>query len=213
MSYFPSMSQIKAVDSSLKTQEHIPSLLRQNKQKPQARMKKYAYIRRKEQSFVVGEWVYVRLQLDWQQTLTQRKNMKLSPRFYMPFLILERIGTMAYRLDLPESAQIHLVFHVSLLKKKLGWSTQQLSHLPPVDSMGLLKLEPEDILDRRVRKKGVLPLTKVLVRWQGQEDKDASWENLNKMWNTYLHLVGNVFWIGRVCNEEAKGGSEVCVDG
>lgn len=47
-------------------------------------------------------------------------------------------------------------------------------HLPPMDLMGMLKHEPKSILDMRVQKNGALPLTKVLVRWQGQKDKDVS---------------------------------------
>ena len=47
-----------------------------------------------------------------------RKRGKLSPRFTVPFEILERVGTVAYRLALPPSMSgVHEVFHVSLLRK------------------------------------------------------------------------------------------------
>ena len=46
------------------------------------------------------------------------KRGKLSPRFIGPFEILERVGTVAYRLDLPPSmSSVHEVFHVSMLRR------------------------------------------------------------------------------------------------
>ena len=46
------------------------------------------------------------------------KRGKLSPRFIGPFEILERVGTVAYRLALPLSmSSVHKVFHVSMLRK------------------------------------------------------------------------------------------------
>lgn len=47
-------------------------------------------------------------------------------------------------------------------------------NLPPMDLIGVLKHEQKAILDMRVQKNGALPLTKVLLRWQGQKDKDVS---------------------------------------
>lgn len=77
---------------------------------------------------------------------------------------------------LPKLAQIHPMFHVSLLKRKVGHMVQLSPTLPPVDALGILKSEPETILDRRLRKKGCFPVVEVLVRWQGQSDEDATWE-------------------------------------
>ncbi|KAJ0043681.1 hypothetical protein Pint_18477 [Pistacia integerrima] len=83
-------------------------------------MKKFANIKRTERSFNIGDLVYLRLQLYKLQLVVQRRNLKLSPRFYGPYQVLKKIGTVAYRLELPPEAKIHPMFHVSFLKKKLG---------------------------------------------------------------------------------------------
>jgi hypothetical protein len=94
-----------------------------------------------------------------------RKNMKLSPRFFGPFKILQRIGYVAYRLDLPSEARIHPVFHVSCLKQKVGQHINPLSTLPPVDANGEIQLEPEQIVEHRVVKKHGRSFTEVLIKW------------------------------------------------
>lgn len=101
-----------------------------------------------------------------------RKNLKLSLRFFGPFQILKRIGSVAYKLYLPSEAQIHPVFHVSCLKPKLGQQISPLPTLPPVDHMGEIKPEPETLVDRRLSKKRGRAVTEVLVRWKGALAED-----------------------------------------
>lgn len=77
----------------------------------------------KDREFNVGDWVYLPLQSYRQTNIKLRTNFKLSPRFYGPFKILQRNGPVAYKLELPTRSRIHPVFHVSVLKKKLGSDT------------------------------------------------------------------------------------------
>lgn len=96
-------------------------------------MKMFVDKKRTDRSFAVGDWVFLRLQPYRQKTVVLRHNLKLSPRFYGPFQIVERISAVAYKLNLPSSSRIHPVFHVSCLKKKLGEQVFPLPTLPPVD--------------------------------------------------------------------------------
>jgi hypothetical protein len=76
--------------------------LKVNLIKAQARMKKYADMKRSERRFSVGDWVYLKLQPYRQISVKGRKgNKKLQLRFYGPFEIIAKMGTIAYQLNLP----------------------------------------------------------------------------------------------------------------
>lgn len=79
-------------------------------------MKKAADKHRREAKFQVGNKVFLKLQPYCLCSLVSRPNEKLSPQFYGPYELLERIGQVAYRLLLHTTAKIHLVSHMSLLK-------------------------------------------------------------------------------------------------
>jgi hypothetical protein len=98
------------------------------------------------------------------------------------------------KLELPEGACIHPVFHVSFLKAKLGETITPISRLPPTDALGHLAPQPARILETPTIKKRRLPVvTKVLVQWEGEDPDDATWKLLFKLQEDYPHLVGKVF--------------------
>ena len=115
------------------------------------------------------------------------KRGKLSSRFIGPFEILERVGTVAYRLILlPSMFGVHEVFHVSMLRKY----TPDPAHVVDwgditVDTDGTFEEGSVRILDSRdqVLRRMTVRLVKVL--WQHQGVEEAKWERENTMWATY----------------------------
>nr|XP_048328424.1 uncharacterized protein LOC125422025 [Ziziphus jujuba var. spinosa] len=81
------------------------------------RQKSYADMHRKDLKFEVGDRVFLKLS-PWKGIVHLGKRGKLSPRYIGPDEIAERIGPVAYRLDLSdELSRVHYVFHISMLRK------------------------------------------------------------------------------------------------
>ena len=101
----------------IKESEQKVKLIRDRLKVAQSRQKSYAYSKRKETVYKVGDRVYLRV-----SPLQGVKHFgvkgKLAPRFVGPYKVLERLGEVAYKLKLPEGLSgVHDVFHVSQLKK------------------------------------------------------------------------------------------------
>ena len=83
----------------------------------QSRQKSYVDKRRKDLEFSVGDRLFIKVS-PIKDVVRFRKSGKLAPRYVGPFQIIERIGKLEYRLELPSSmAGVHNVFHVSHLRK------------------------------------------------------------------------------------------------
>ena len=98
------------------------------------------------------------------------------PKFYGPYTVLKRVGQVAYQLALPSHSKLHLIFHVSCLKKVIGTKCQTQTNLPKLDKEGSIWLQPEAILDQcehRLRQKTI---KEVLVQCKYRTPADATWE-------------------------------------
>jgi ribosomal protein L21E len=94
-------------------------LVQQLLHRSQQRQKHQADKHRTKRSFEVGDLVYLKLQPYMQSSLIRRANHKLAFKFFGLYLVIAKVGSVAYKLDLSASSHIHPVFHVSLLKKAL----------------------------------------------------------------------------------------------
>lgn len=200
--YLAGESVVEAVDRSLQARENTITTLQFHLKRAQDRMKSLADKHRTDRSFDVGMWVYVKLQPHRQVTIRLQKYTKLSAKYYGPFLIVERIGPVAYKLQLPSTSSIHPVFHVSQLKRCKGHD-HKIGALPTCNSEGLLSLELVAILDRKLGKLNNKPAVYLLVQWANQSVEDATWELHHDFVLRFLtfHLILEV--------KDLKGG---CID-
>ena len=97
-------------------------------------MKHQADKNRRERTFAVGDEVFLRLQPYIQTSVARRANHKLSFKFFGPYRVVERVGAVAYKLDLPATRHVHLVFHVSQLKPCIGPRPEVSCTLPAPDA-------------------------------------------------------------------------------
>ncbi|XP_073133539.1 uncharacterized protein [Henckelia pumila] len=167
--------------------------IRQCMRTAQSRHKSYADRRRHDLEFVVGDHVFFKV-APMKGVLRFGKKVKLSPHYIGPFEILERVGTLAYRLALsPHLSAVHNFFHVSMLRKYMANPTHVLE-LEPLQLAGDLSFveRPIRILERQERKlrNRVIPMVK--VQWQNHSVEESTWELEADMQAIYPDLFGKL---------------------
>lgn len=122
-------------------------------------MKRQSDKSRTERTFQVGDWVFLKAQPYVQSSLAPRASQKLAFKFFSPYQILAKIGSVAYKLKLPPSSLVHPVFHVSQLKKVLGDHQDVTAELPDHKFSGAFQ--------RRFCRRGLclMVFTKLLRYW------------------------------------------------
>lgn len=163
-------------------------IIKANLLRAQQRMKNQADKHHQERQFAVGDWVYLKLQPHIQQSVVHRTNNKLSFKFFGPYLVTQKVGAVAYKLQLPPSSRIHPVVHVSQLKKAMPPDTLVSSD---DDLLSLFATElgtPVQIQSSRLCTVGNKLVPFGRVQWSNLPQSWTTWENLRTMKVAYPQL-------------------------
>lgn len=175
--YIVGMSTSSDVNQLLEDREINLEMLKYNLQITQYKMKKYVDTKRKDNEFDIGDLVLLKVRPYKQHTLADKAGYKLSPIYYGPYAIKDKISSVAYSLKLLEGSAVHSTFHVCLLKKYQG--NGGVSSEPVPNISGQVGKIPVAILDRALVKRGDRAATQVKVQWSEETAEQATWEFLD----------------------------------
>jgi hypothetical protein len=173
------------LETWLKERSTMQSLLQQHLLRAQQRMKSQADKKRSERSFQVGDMVFLKLQPYIQQSVATRGTQKLTFRYFGPYKVLQRIGEVAYKLELPASSQVHPVVHVSQIKKHIPANTQVHTSLNLMSDDPIFALVPAKVLCRSLIPHGAGTATRIKVRWSGDPPYLETWEDPDALCRSY----------------------------
>ncbi|GJX95321.1 putative reverse transcriptase domain-containing protein [Tanacetum coccineum] len=171
--------------------ERTEKIIKINKriQTARHRQKSYADRRRKPLEFEVGDKVMLKVS-PWKGVIRFGKRGKLNPRYIRPFKILDKVGMLAYRLELPEQlSRVHSTFYVSNLKKCLVDEPLAISldEIQIDDKLNFIE-EPVEIIDREVKRLKQSRIQIVKVHWNSRRGPEFTWEREDQMKKKYPHL-------------------------
>ena len=137
----------------------------------------------------MGDWVWLKLQAYGQMSVQNSTGVKLEFKYFGPFQVLDKIGHVACKLNLPKSTQIHPTVHVSQLKAFVG----TLPALPyiPTWLQGTNTAEarvPINVLARRIVKRKNAAAVQYLVQWEGLTEEFSSWEYADEFERKYSNF-------------------------
>jgi hypothetical protein len=155
----------------------------------QTRQKSYVNKRRRELSFEIGDFVYLKVS-PMRGTHRFMVKGKLAPRYVGPLKVIDHKGEVAYQLELPpQLLDVHNLFHVSQLKKCLWVPEEQL----PMEELDLGRdltynerlVKILDTAERVIHNK-VIRMCK--VQWNHHTEDEATWEHEEELRADYPDL-------------------------
>ncbi|XP_060972536.1 uncharacterized protein LOC133038410 [Cannabis sativa] len=121
---------------------------------------------------------------------------KLAPRYIGPFEVIERIGEVAYRLNLPgQLGHVYNVFHVSMLRKYTPDSSHVIEYEAiPLQEDVTYEEQPVKILARELKllRNREIPVVKVL--WKKHREDEATWELESEISAPFRRLSGDIVY-------------------
>ena len=161
--FIPTLAADAELATNLLTRDQVLHQLKLNLSRAQNRMKIQADRHCSDHSFEMGDLVFVKLQPFRQLSLRDAACNKLNRRFFGPYRIMSRIGSVAYKLDLPPTARVHLVFHISCLKSCMGDHEVRSAPLPPLIDLSDIRVRPYRLLQARAISRQGQGVLQVLV--------------------------------------------------
>ncbi|KOM49767.1 hypothetical protein LR48_Vigan08g059400 [Vigna angularis] len=199
--FVPGETLVEAVNQELQTRDEALHQLKFHLARAQELMVRQADKARRPSQVGVGDWVYLKIRPHRQTTMSSTVHSKLAARYFGPFLVIQQVGAVAFKLQLPESARIHPVFHASQLKKAVGDHRIE-QELPTDLEMEEPSPRPVRVLDKRQVQQGEDERQEVLIEWQEGGPDGATWEDALTIRDQYpdfnledkvdLQEVGNV---------------------
>ena len=156
-------------------------------------MEKYYNLNRKNAEFKVGDLVLLSTKnIKYRNQKNKIISKKFKPKYIGPFKILEKISTLAYKLDLPNELKIHPVFNIIALKKYSGEINENETNYNDIFS------EEDKIINKLIGKKILDNEVYYLVTYKESEIYEDTWVNESQLEN-HKHLITDYenadFWI------------------
>ena len=108
-----------------------------------------------ERTFQVGDMVFIHLQPYMQSSLKLKGNQMLAPKISSPYIVIQKIGSVAYKMALPPSSRIQQVIGTNIRKQIV---------LPKQDNEGSIISDPEAILNKHTCQLCSRSITEVLIQ-------------------------------------------------